>query len=193
MSRKIYVLLLSMLIIYNTTRVFGQSLDQKRDTESCHFDDYLALFASIDKNDTTLRLHEIEYRDYPYYTLIDSIYYPFADNVPYFDSYATFKIVKPKGILACVYHRYENYFFTLSFIDLISYSFEGNVVDIVRLPFYDNAVYFGKPDGFESCDLYISGKQIVYKYIGYIGNEDEELILDLKNYNITMDGLLEEY
>lgn len=181
--------LLFIVILSNVHGIKGQTTKQVEGSENSLFGTFINMFSTID-DDTVLRIQEIEMNNYPNYKKIDSVYYSLIDRVPFFDYYATFKIEKPEGVLVCIYCRYTSYYVTLSYIDLVTYSLNGTVINSVRLPFLDNAMYFDNSLGFELCDLYVSVERIVYKYNQY-RTEKGEIIQNLE-FNIDKDGRLRD-
>lgn len=167
--------------------VFGQSLDGTK-----KFYSFLNLFTSINYDDTEMHMHEIELADYPNYNRIDTSFYSFIDPVPFFNYYATFKIKKNNGFLVCIYYRYTNQFATTSFIDFVTFSLDGEKRESVKLPFYDDAVYYDYPVGMDICDLFVSGNKIIYEYKSYRKKNDKQgKTLQRKILHIDEDGGLE--
>ena len=173
-----------------------QTVKQMEDTNTILFNSFINLFSNINDTSGILYEQEIEMSDYPNYILIDTIYDSFIHRIPFFAYYATFKVSKPNGVVACVYGRYTSCYVTMSYIELIVYSLDGLIQKSVRLPFYDDANYIGNFVGFEMCDLYASSKAIVYDYKSYRtekGKLLQRIVFDISdngNLSCTEQGLL---
>lgn len=189
MKRTIHLFRLLLVIqFFNITAVCSQSISSERPIRKDLFTDYISLFASLDVEDSTLQLHEIEYANYPYYTKIDPIFEPLVDTDPFFVNYATFKIEKTQGILVCVYRRYTTgEGVTIGYVELITYSPEGSIKEVLKLPICDWASYYGRPAGYDLGKLYVSGNKLVYEYISYRNGIEGDLV-QKKTFEIREDG-----
>lgn len=180
--------LLLIILLSNMYDLKGQTIKQVEDSENSLFGTFISMFSPINNDDTVLHIQEIEMNNYPNYKKIDSVYYTLINHVPFFDYYATFKVEKPEGVLVCIYCRYTSYYVTFSYIDLVTYSFNGTITNSVRLPFFDNAMYPDKPLGFDMCNLYVSGERIVYKYDTY--RTEKGMNIQNLEFSIGEDGCL---
>lgn len=169
------LLLLYISIIHST---IGQNVVQTEKKDSNLFDSFINLFSNIEDTSDALQEQEIEMSHYPNFREIDSIYTSFIHRIPFFSYYATFKVKKTNGFVACVYGRYTDAYSMLSYLDIIVYSLDGAIKESVRLPYTDDALLFG----YYSCVIFASTKSIIYNYNYYNDNSNQcqkKIIFDI--------------
>lgn len=111
--------------------------------------------------DSTLKEQEIDLRDYPN-NIIDTCFYSFANKIPFFYPYATFKIVKPKGILFCILHDCPAEMTDLRIVEFVSYDNDGRLKNRLMLPYYKSGWFSPNPEDYFRSTIYTSISEIVF-------------------------------
>ena len=123
---------LSLSLFFCDT-LYGQDVIQSRNQHN-KFSRFLNLFQSIPNIDSLPVIHRIEYSTYQS-ELIDTSFYPFVCLIPFSHSYATFKVECIDGFLVCVQHILSSELSDFQFVELLSFSKQGFLLDRVAIPY----------------------------------------------------------
>ena len=182
-----FILLLPILSLFLCNTSNGQEIIQSRNRDD-KFSLFLNLFQSIPDVDSLPVIHRIEYSTYQS-ELIDTSFDSFVCLIPFSHAYATFKVECIDGFLVCVQHILSSELSDFQFIELLSFSKQGYLLDRVALPYLKKGCISSLYEDAYEATLSVSSSEVYLLGEKYKEGTDK-VIRERYQYHINNDATL---